>query len=146
MKRTIAVLLMFLAPIVALADKEHGDMKMDCDQRCMENCMQMKDQGMKESEMDMKCMDMMDGDMHGHTAKQDSKAEAHHGVGTVKSVDPAKGSITLMHEPVESMGWPAMTMAFNVKDKALLKKATPGKQVKFDFIQQGNRYVITAID
>lgn len=145
MKRPIAVLLMLFAPTLALADKEHGDMKMECDQKCMEMCMQMKDQGMKDSEMDMKCMDMMGGDTHKHTADQ-AEAKAHHGVGTVKSVDPSKGSITLMHEPVESMGWPAMTMAFNIKDKALLKKVAPGKKVKFDFVQEGSQYVITAIN
>ena len=146
MKRAIAVVLMLLAPVLVLADKEHGDMKMDCDQKCMEKCMQMKDHGMKDSEMDMKCMDMMDGDMHKHTGNQDAKAKAHHGVGTVKSVDPSKDSITVMHEPVESMGWPVMTMAFNVKDSALLQKVSPGKKVKFDFVQEGSQYVITAIN
>ena len=106
--------------------------------------MQMKDMGMKD--MDMKCMHMKESDMHDmHQSANDSKAKSHHAVGVVKSVNPDKASVTLVHEPVESIGWPAMTMAFAVKDKALLKNVAPGKKVEFDFVQQGSQYVITAI-
>ena len=46
----------------------------------------------------------------------------HPATGVVKSVDRAKSTVTLAHDPVKSLNWPAMTMPFTVTDKALLEK------------------------
>jgi Cu(I)/Ag(I) efflux system protein CusF len=72
-------------------------------------------------------------------------APAHQATGVVKSVDLAKSSVTLAHDPVKSLKWPAMTMPFTVKDKALLDKLQPGKKIEFEFVQQGRNYVITSV-
>lgn len=72
-------------------------------------------------------------------------APAHRATGVVKSVDRAKNSVMLAHDPVKSLKWPAMTMGFAVKDKALLDKLQPGKKVEFEFVQQGRNYVITSV-
>ena len=63
----------------------------------------------------------------------------------VKKVDPRAGTVTLAHEPVKSMKWPSMTMAFQVKDKAVLDKLGEGKKVEFEFEQRGKDYVITNV-
>jgi Cu(I)/Ag(I) efflux system protein CusF len=89
-------------------------------------------QGMKD--MDMKNMPM----------KSDS-ASAHKATGVVKSVDPKNNTVTLAHEPVASLKWPAMTMAFKVDDPKLLEKATAGKKVDIEFTQRNKEYVITSI-
>lgn len=68
----------------------------------------------------------------------------HKAVGVVKKVDPQAGTATLAHEPVKSMKWPSMTMAFQVKDKAVLDKLAEGKKVEFEFEQRGKDYVITS--
>jgi Cu(I)/Ag(I) efflux system protein CusF len=70
---------------------------------------------------------------------------AHEATGIVKSVDPAKGAVMLAHDPVKSLKWPAMTMPFTVKDKALLDKLQPGRKVQFEFVQQGRNYIITSV-
>ena len=67
----------------------------------------------------------------------------HKAVGTVKKVDANAGIVTLAHEPVKSLNWPSMTMAFKVKEKSLLDKLTDGKKVEFEFMQEGKDYVIT---
>jgi|SRR5687768_2486449 Cu(I)/Ag(I) efflux system periplasmic protein CusF len=72
-------------------------------------------------------------------------AAAHQATGTVKKVDAGKGVVTLAHDPVKSLKWPAMTMGFTVKDKALIDKLQPGKKVEFEFVQQGKDYVITGV-
>ena len=72
-------------------------------------------------------------------------APSHQATGVVKSVDPAKGSVTLAHDPVKSLKWPAMTMGFTVKDKALLDRLQPGKKIEFQFVQEGKNYVITSV-
>lgn len=79
-------------------------------------------------------------------AAQAREATAQHeGVGTVKSVDSSKSMVTLAHEPIASLGWPAMTMAFTVKDKALLSKFTPGAKVTFVLAPEGSNMVIVGV-
>jgi Cu(I)/Ag(I) efflux system protein CusF len=74
-----------------------------------------------------------------------AQGQAHKGTGVVKSVDPAKPAVTLAHDPIPSLRWPAMTMGFAVKDKALLAKLKPGAKVEFEVVQQGSTYIITSV-
>lgn len=69
----------------------------------------------------------------------------HMATGVVKKVDAKAGLVTLAHEPVKTMNWPAMTMGFLVKDKMLLDKLTVGKKVDFEFVQGSKGYVVTAV-
>jgi len=89
--------------------------------------------------MDMKGMDMP-------MKKGDGKAgETHKGKGTVKSVDATKGTVSVSHGPIQSMNWPAMTMTFKAKDKAMLENVKPGSKVEFSFVHSGKDYVLTDI-
>jgi Cu/Ag efflux protein CusF len=67
------------------------------------------------------------------------------GVGVVDNIDKAKGKVTLSHEPIESLKWPAMTMDFAVEDKTFFNKLIVGKKVNFQFIKQGNHYLVTGV-
>ena len=120
----------------------------------MKNCMDMK--GMKGMEgMDMKGMDMKDMDpqkckemMKGMNGKKSSKTDAsasHRTHAMVKSIDVAQGKVTLAHDPVKSLGWPAMTMGFAVKDKSLFDKLAVGKKVHVQFRKEDAGYVVTAV-
>jgi Cu(I)/Ag(I) efflux system protein CusF len=91
----------------------------------------------------MQGMEMKGMDMKGMDKKAPQKS--HHAVGVVKSVDASKGTLTLDHEPVASMKWPAMTMTFKAKDKKMLQSLAPGKKVEIDFVQQGKDYVVTSV-
>jgi Cu(I)/Ag(I) efflux system protein CusF len=84
-------------------------------------------------------------DMDMKSDKEASKGSVHKATGVVTKVDPKSGKVTIKHGPVQSMKWPAMTMAFTVKDKALLEKLRKDKKVDFEFVQQGNDYVVTAV-
>ena len=88
-------------------------------------------------------------DMQGIMDMQDTnKTPANaviHAVGVVKEVKQAKGMVVITHEPIQSLGWSAMTMDFTVGDKALFSKLTQGKKVQFDFVMRGDEYVITAV-
>ena len=53
------------------------------------------------------------------------------GVGVVRAVNPKARTVTLDHEAIQSLGWPAMTMSFKVADAALLKGVAPGARVRF---------------
>jgi len=94
----------------------------------------------------MKGMDMNDHKgMDMKMEKKPASAKVHKGTGKVTKVDPAGGSVTVAHEPVSTMNWPAMTMTFKAKDKKLLEKVKQGEKVDFEFIQQGKDYVVTAV-
>ena len=82
-------------------------------------------------------------DMKG--TKSDHKAQEHKATGKVTKLDGSRSTVTIAHEPVPSMKWPAMTMGFKVKDKAMLDKVKPGAKVDFSFTQSGKDYVITDI-
>ena len=100
-----------------------------------QNCMDMKDMDAK------KCQDMMKGT----DTKGTAKSTAHEADAVVKEFDATQGKVTLAHGPVKSLGWPAMTMAFGVKDKALFNKLAVGAKVNVGFKKEGDDYVVTSV-
>jgi Cu(I)/Ag(I) efflux system protein CusF len=130
MKRTltrgILIVLNFLIATVALAQATDPTKK--------------DPKGMDMKDMPTKSMDMKD-------MKTDKKptSTVHKGIGVVKSINSADGVITFAHEPIKSLNWPAMTMGFKLKDKAMVDKIKPGDKVEFSFVQAGKDYVITDI-
>ena len=106
---------------------------------------QQKMDGMKGMDMkgDMKGMDMKGMDMGKKSAAGDKTS--HTAKATVKTVDAKQGTVTLAHDPVTSLNWPAMTMSFKVQDKKLMKKLTDGKRVAVDFVKDGEDYVVTSV-
>jgi Cu(I)/Ag(I) efflux system periplasmic protein CusF len=88
---------------------------------------------------DMKGMDMSKKPAAG------ARQQTHTTTATVKKADPKAGKVTLEHGPVTSLNWPAMTMAFKVKDEGLWKKLEDGRKVEVEFAQQGKDYVVTAV-
>lgn len=91
----------------------------------------------------MKGMEDMHKDMPMKGMQHEEKQ--HKASGTVTRVDRAKSRVTIKHEAVPTLEWPAMTMTFAVKDKKLMEKLPQGKQVQFQFAQQGKDYVITGV-
>lgn len=94
--------------------------------------------------MDMKGMPMTSMDMKNMGTDKNATG-THQGVGVVKSVNTQDGGITIAHEPIKSLAWPAMTMSFKVKDKGLVEKIKPGDKVKFTLVQAGKDYVLTDV-
>jgi Cu(I)/Ag(I) efflux system periplasmic protein CusF len=98
---------------------------------------------------DMKGMDMKDHkgmdmkSMEGSDKK--GEGQVHKATGKVTKIDRSAGVVTIAHDPVPSMKWPSMTMAFKVKDKAMLEKLKSDAKVDFSFMQSGKDHVITDI-
>ena len=149
----LVIALFFSATTFAQSDNtKSADQKampgMDMKNMDMNNCMHMKGMG----DIDMKGMDMKNMDAKKckemMSKMKKSKSGKHAGIhaadGVVKDVDSA-GKVTLQHGPVKSLGWPAMTMGFAVKDKALMSKLAVGSKVHVEFDKQGSDYVITSV-
>jgi Cu(I)/Ag(I) efflux system protein CusF len=92
--------------------------------------------GAQMKDMPMKGMDMK-------SDKKDAIGTVHKATGVVTKAEKEK--VTIKHDPVPSMNWPAMTMSFQVKDKALMQKLKKDQKVDFEFVQQGKDYVITGV-
>ena len=107
---------------------------------------------MPHSHAQMKDMDSMHKGMDVHKGMEmkgdkvpAKPGQVHKATGTVTKIDATKGTVTIAHEPVPTMKWPSMTMAFSVQDKGLLDKVGIGKKVDFEFIQEGGKYVLTGV-
>jgi Cu(I)/Ag(I) efflux system protein CusF len=83
--------------------------------------------------------------VHAQSGGTSTQVKTYKAVGTVKKIDAAAGRVTLAHEAIPSLKWPAMTMGFGVKDKALFGKLAPEKKIEFEFVQQGRDYIVTSV-
>jgi Cu/Ag efflux protein CusF len=66
--------------------------------------------------------------------------------GEVRKVDKDAGKLTLRHADIKSLDMPAMTMVFQVTERALLDKVKVGDKVRFRAEKAGGAYVVTAIE
>jgi Cu/Ag efflux protein CusF len=65
--------------------------------------------------------------------------------GEVRKVDKGARKITIQHEPIRNLEMPAMTMAFAVKDAAMLDAVKRGDKVRFRVEKIGEAYTVTLI-
>lgn len=69
-----------------------------------------------------------------------------HASGVVNKVDPAAHKVNLTHQPIPKIGWPSMTMDFDVTPSVDLAAVKPGSHIDFS-MEQGTdgMYVIQSI-
>jgi Cu(I)/Ag(I) efflux system periplasmic protein CusF len=65
--------------------------------------------------------------------------------GEVVKIDKAQSRIRVKHAEIKNLDLPAMTMAFKVKDPAMLDQVQEGDRVKFSAEKVGGQFTITAI-
>lgn len=70
-------------------------------------------------------------------------AETHSANGTVDKI--TVGQVTIVHGPIETLQWPAMTMPFSVPDASLLADLKVGDRVAFSFVKSGEGYALITI-
>jgi Cu/Ag efflux protein CusF len=73
------------------------------------------------------------------------KTQTAQGVGVVKAIDTAKGTVTIQHQAIASIHWPAMTMTFKADPRSLLKSVKVGEKVHFTLRPVGKDSTVTAI-
>jgi Cu(I)/Ag(I) efflux system membrane fusion protein len=70
----------------------------------------------------------------------------HHAVGKLNSIDATAGTVSVSHEPVASLKWPAMKMDFVLANPALVNGVKAGAAVEFEFVErQPGEWVITSL-
>ena len=66
-------------------------------------------------------------------------------MGTVTAIDAAAGTVSLDHEAIAAINWPAMSMQFTTEDPAILQGIAVGDRVSFELKNASETQVITAI-
>lgn len=74
---------------------------------------------------------MHDHDQHGTPAAASQDDPDTLSEGAIQKVDKDTGKLTIKHGPLDNLGMPAMTMAFKVRDLAMLDQVKVGEQVRF---------------
>lgn len=84
------------------------------------------------------------GDMMNMTpaAQQEQVISA---TGVIESIDTQSKKITIKHDPIPAVGWPAMTMRFTQVSDTRADDVKPGDKVAFTFVQQGNLSILRDI-
>lgn len=67
----------------------------------------------------------------------------HSGEGKIEAIE--KDELTISHGPIASLNWGAMTMPFKSPKEGLPKDLSVGERVLFEFVQQGDDYVLQSI-
>jgi membrane fusion protein, copper/silver efflux system len=85
-----------------------------------------------DSEASLKGMEERMGgtDVPAATRSGPAAVQTHHGVGKVERI--ARDEITISHEPIPSLRWPAMTMGFRMPPTGLPNDIRAGSNVSFD--------------
>lgn len=64
----------------------------------------------------------------------------------VRKVDKDAGKITLKHGAITNLDMPAMSMVFQVKDKAMLDKVKAGDKVAFTADKINGAYTVLSLE
>jgi len=67
------------------------------------------------------------------------------GKGVIREVMPGESKLNMSHDPIPELGWPDMTMDFDVANDIKIDGLTPGTAIEFDMMEGKNGYEITAI-
>jgi Cu/Ag efflux protein CusF len=135
-----AILMAAITPAFAQATSGTQGMKMDQSMPMHQNASDMK--------MRMDCMQMHKNMQTGQGMQGKNMPCANQtaqGTGVVEAIDTAKGTITIKHQAIASIHWPAMTMTFKADPPNLLKDVKVGEKVNFTLHPAGANSTVTAV-
>ena len=135
-----AILMAAITPAFAQATSDTQGMKMDQSMPMHQNASDMK--------MRMDCMQMHKNMQTGQGMQGKNMPCANQtaqGTGVVEAIDTAKGTITIKHQAIASIHWPAMTMTFKADPPNLLKDVKVGEKVNFTLHPAGANSTVTAV-
>ncbi|MCW8410497.1 efflux RND transporter periplasmic adaptor subunit [Legionella sp. PATHC035] len=67
------------------------------------------------------------------------------GLGTITEVNPAKHSLTIQHDAIPTLNWPAMKMNFSVSPEIVLDDFKIGDLIQFDLEKKNTDFMIMKI-
>ena len=98
-----------------------------------------------DSEASLRASDMRMTPAGDTTADPPPTASGAVGTGRVLAIESASGKISLSHDPIPALGWPAMQMDFTLAEGVPTHGLANGDRVRFELEKREDGYVITAI-
>nr|WP_260851625.1 efflux RND transporter periplasmic adaptor subunit [Denitromonas ohlonensis] len=65
-------------------------------------------------------------------------AKTYEAVGSIDALDAASNSVSMNHDPIPALQWPAMTMDFGLDSADVAKGLLPGEPLRFTFEDRGD--------
>ena len=84
-------------------------------------------------------------DMSGMAMDKEAGAKTGTGVGVITAIDKTANTVTIKHDAIPAVNWPAMTMAFKATPSTLLDGLKVGENISFDVKVQGSDAEVTAV-
>lgn len=78
-------------------------------------------------------------------SKEQSAMTKVQGIGIITAIDINTATVTVDHQAIEAIHWPAMIMAFKVADPAMLNGLMVGQKIEFGLKAKDNDQVISTI-
>jgi len=78
-------------------------------------------------------------------SEQGSDSKTVSASGVVKAVNASEFTLNLQHEPIEALGWPAMTMDFSVAEGVDISGLSVDEKVMFQLEKRDDKYLITSV-
>lgn len=78
-------------------------------------------------------------------SKESSSVTTAQAVGVITAIDTKENILTLNHEAIAAINWPAMTMGFKVADPKLLNGLVVGQKVDFELKSEGETYTVVGV-
>jgi Cu(I)/Ag(I) efflux system membrane fusion protein len=73
------------------------------------------------------------------------KTVSHQAQGMLEAIND-DGSVSIAHEPIPALKWPAMTMDFALANRSLVAGIPPGSRISFEIVERGEgEWVITRL-
>lgn len=91
-------------------------------------------------------LNVMAVEAHHSADAKASQSTAQMSDGEVRKIDKEAGKVTIKHGPIENLGMPPMTMAYRVKDQAMLDQVKTGDKIKFTAEKAGGAFTVTRIE
>ncbi len=85
------------------------------------------------------------GSVAAQPARAGTSDDGHAASGLVKKIEREPARVAIQHGPVQTLGWPGMTMDFGVRDATILDRLQVGQRIDFEFVQDGRRYLIVRV-
>ncbi len=80
---------------------------------------------------------------HAAPAQLAHKTVGHEAQGILEAIHD-DGTVSITHEPIKSLGWPGMTMDFQLANSSLVRDIPPGSAVSFEIVERKpDEWVVT---
>jgi len=88
---------------------------------------------------------MSEADSDESPAETVDSSKAVSGNGVIKAINTTDNTLNLQHEPIDELGWPAMTMDFSVMADVDLSALSLDQTIMFQLEKHGDSYMITSL-